>query len=114
MEEGPSGPRWLLFENVPFMLYLDRGRAMRLITDRLHDLGFTWVYRVINTRAYGLPHRRRRVILLASGSEDPRQVLLTDDPGHPPQTKEGGCVPRNSGQGSFQRRFGSKDLVSCA
>src|SRR5436190_2157274 len=28
-----SGPRWLLLENVPFMLQLQRGKAMRYLVD---------------------------------------------------------------------------------
>lgn len=40
-----KGPRWLLIENVPFMLQLGRGAAMRHITDALEDLGYTWAYR---------------------------------------------------------------------
>jgi DNA (cytosine-5)-methyltransferase 1 len=69
-------PTWLLLENVPFMLSLDRGEAMRSLVDRLEDRGWTWAYRVVDTMAFGLPQRRRRVLLLASRSEDPRPVLL--------------------------------------
>lgn len=76
-----DGPRWLLIENVSFMLQLDRGRAMRYLVDELEERGFAWAYRVVDTRAFGLPQRRQRVILLASRSEDPRQVLLADDAG---------------------------------
>src|SRR2546425_2909644 len=79
-----SGPRWLLIENVPFMLQLNRGRAMRYLTTRLEELGFTWAYRVVDARAFGLPQRRQRVFLLASRAEDPRAVLYTDDVGPPP------------------------------
>ena len=61
-----SDVRWLLFENVPFMLQLDRGQAMRFLTHSLEELGFGWAYRVIDTRAFGLPQRRQRVIMLAS------------------------------------------------
>lgn len=88
VERRRGGPRWLLLENVPFMLQLDRGRAMQHLTDRLGDLGFAWAYRVVDTRAFGLPHRRQRVILLASRSDDPRPPLFEqdagppDDPGH--------------------------------
>src|SRR5690606_34812492 len=32
----------LLLENVPFMLQLDKGAAMRHITSRLEDLGYSW------------------------------------------------------------------------
>lgn len=75
------GPRWLLLENVPFMLQLGRGAAMRHITGALDELGYTWAYRVVDARAFGLPQRRQRVLLLASRTEDPRRVLLAEDSG---------------------------------
>jgi DNA (cytosine-5)-methyltransferase 1 len=71
-----AGPRWLLLENVPFMLQLDRGAAMRFLTHSLERLGFNWAYRVVDTRAFGLPQRRQRVIVLASRTRDPREVLF--------------------------------------
>lgn len=74
-----SRPRWLLLENVPFMLQLQRGRAMRYLVDALEDLGFTWAYRVVNANAFGIPQRRLRVVLLASSTEDPRPVLFGCD-----------------------------------
>jgi DNA (cytosine-5)-methyltransferase 1 len=72
-------PRWLLLENVSFMLQLDRGKAMRFLVDQLEARGFRWAYRVVDTRAFGLPQRRQRVILLASRTEDPRAVLFADN-----------------------------------
>lgn len=75
------GPRWLLIENVPFMLQLGRGAAMRHITNALEELGYTWAYRVVDARAFGLPQRRQRVLMLASRTEDPRRVLFADDAG---------------------------------
>jgi len=56
-----TNPRWLLLENVPFMLQLDAGEAMRYLTTALTDRGYRWAYRVVDTRAFGLPQRRRRV-----------------------------------------------------
>lgn len=79
-----KGPRWLLIENVPFMLQLSRGAAMRHITDALEDLGYTWAYRVVDARAFGLPQRRQRVLMLASRTEDPRTVLFGQDAGAAP------------------------------
>jgi DNA (cytosine-5)-methyltransferase 1 len=78
-----NDPQWLLLENVPFMLSLDRGRAMLQLTTWLTQLGFKWAYRVVDTRAFGLPQRRKRVILLASRTHDPRAVLFGDDAGDP-------------------------------
>ncbi|MGH7268125.1 MAG: DNA cytosine methyltransferase [Candidatus Rokuibacteriota bacterium] len=76
LKHSASRPRWLLLENVPFMLQLHRGRAMRFLVDELEALGFNWAYRVVDARAFGLPQRRKRVLLLASRSEDPRDILF--------------------------------------
>jgi DNA (cytosine-5)-methyltransferase 1 len=72
---------WLLLENVPFMLQLARGDAMNVITERLEELGYRWAYRVVDSRAFGLPQRRRRVYLVASLVGDPRHVLFADEAG---------------------------------
>lgn len=74
-------PKWLLLENVSFMLQLDRGAAMRWLTTQLEERGYAWAYRVVDSQAFGLPQRRQRVLLLASKSEDPRPVLLNPDYG---------------------------------
>jgi DNA (cytosine-5)-methyltransferase 1 len=80
-KERRESVEWVLLENVPFMLRLDGGRAIATIIRRLERLGYRWAYRTVDTRAFGLPHRRQRVFLLASRSGDPRTVLLADDRG---------------------------------
>ena len=65
LDGAPKEPRWLLLENVPFMLQLDRGGAMTHLTRMLSRRGYTWAYRVVDTSAFGLPQRRQRVLLLA-------------------------------------------------
>lgn len=72
-------PRWLLFENVPYMLILNRGAGMAALTAELENAGYSWAYRVVDARSFGLPQRRRRVLLLASRTEDPRDVILADE-----------------------------------
>lgn len=69
-------PNWLLFENVPFLLSLKRGAGMRFLTAQLEEAGYSWAYRVIDSRAFGLAQRRRRVFLLASRVEDPSEFLF--------------------------------------
>jgi DNA (cytosine-5)-methyltransferase 1 len=76
-----KSPRWLLLENVPFMLQLQQGRAMRYLVAQLESLGFTWAYRVVDARSFGIPQRRHRVLLLASRTSDPRPVLFGCDAG---------------------------------
>jgi DNA (cytosine-5)-methyltransferase 1 len=79
LDSRARSPRWLLLENVSFMLQLNRGMAMRYLVDQLEERGYAWAYRVVDTRAFGLPQRRRRVILVASRREDPRGVLFADN-----------------------------------
>ena len=73
-----SNVPWVLLENVPFMLQLGKGEAMRYVIDELEELGYRWAYRVIDTRAFGIPHRRERVFILASRTHAPERVLLAD------------------------------------
>lgn len=75
---------WVLLENVPFMLQLARGAAMEVVVSALEELGYRWAYRVMNSRAFGLPQRRERVYLVASLEGDPRDVLLAADAGGEP------------------------------
>lgn len=80
LEQLEEPPKWLVLENVTFMLHLDRGEGMRYLAAELRRLGYRWAYRVVDTRAFGLPQRRLRVILVASKHDDldPREVLFAD------------------------------------
>ncbi len=70
---------WVVLENVPFLVSLGQGAALRLITTALTELGYRWAYRVVDTNAFGLPQRRNRWYLVGSRGGDPRDVLLADD-----------------------------------
>lgn len=72
-------PEYLLFENVSYMLRLDKGQAMNYLIEQLESFGYRWAYRVVDARAFGIPQRRQRVLLLACLNEDPRRVLFADD-----------------------------------
>jgi DNA (cytosine-5)-methyltransferase 1 len=85
-------PTWVVLENVPFMLWHKKGHAIRYVTSSLEQLGFNWAYRIVDTRSFGLPQRRRRVILVASRTEDPRLVLFSDDEQFE-EPKDDGAVP---------------------
>ena len=68
----------IIVENVPFMLQLNGGNAMRAIVDEFEHRGYRWAYRGVDTFGFGLPQRRERVFLVASRDVDPTEVLLTD------------------------------------
>ena len=92
VETAPVRPEWMLIENVPFMLKLGRGAAIAYVTSELERLGYTWAYRVVDSRAFGVPQRRRRVYLLASRTGDPR-VIHIEDAGHQSEPVwDGGAV----------------------
>jgi DNA (cytosine-5)-methyltransferase 1 len=76
---GKNRAPWVLLENVPFMLNLDGGAAIRYITSELEALGYSWAYRTVDTRSFGLPQRRERVFLLAGLDEDPWKKLYRDN-----------------------------------
>ncbi len=60
------------------------GRGLRLVSelDRLWPTAaYSWAYRILDTQAFGLPQRRRRLFMVASTAIDPRAVLLSDDAG---------------------------------
>lgn len=80
----------LVIENVPNMLTLDRGEAMRYLVTELEELGYIWAYRVVDSRATGLPQRRRRVLLVASTDRDPKTVLFADEAGERPASDYAG------------------------
>jgi DNA (cytosine-5)-methyltransferase 1 len=80
-------PKWLVLENVPFMLSLQRGRAMSFLTKELDALGYMWAYRTVDSRSFGLAQRRKRVILVAARREDPRGVLFADESGSEPKRR---------------------------
>ncbi len=67
---------WVIFENVPNMLFLRKGETIRTITEELERLGYSWAYRMIDSLAF-VPQRRRRVFVVASLHNDPRNVLLS-------------------------------------
>ncbi|MCK6425178.1 MAG: DNA cytosine methyltransferase [Burkholderiaceae bacterium] len=69
----------VLLENVPFMLQLGGGNAMRAIVDALEQQGYRWAYRVVDSWSFGLAQRRERVFLVASRVLDPAEVLLADE-----------------------------------
>jgi DNA (cytosine-5)-methyltransferase 1 len=66
----------VLLENVSFILALDRGHAMRLVTSELERLGYRWAYRILDSQAFGLPQRRQRLFLFASRVFEPFEMMM--------------------------------------
>lgn len=57
-------PRWFLVENVPGLLSASDGGAMATVVGDLAELGYGVTWRVLDSLAFGVPQRRRRVFLV--------------------------------------------------
>ena len=77
---------WVIFENVPYMLRLKKGEAIRTIVEALEELGYKWAYRTIDSMAF-VPQHRSRVYVVASLHNDPRDVILSGN-----STKKQGVI----------------------
>jgi DNA (cytosine-5)-methyltransferase 1 len=76
LDATPSKPNTVVLENVAFSLNLHKGKAIRYVTSELAARGYRWAYRVLDTREFGLPHRRRRIFIVGMLEGDPRNVLF--------------------------------------
>lgn len=77
-------PEWILLENVSNIISLHGGEAMEYLTSSLEDLGYSWAYRVVDARSFGVPQRRLRMILVASIHGDVKGTLFSQNVEEPP------------------------------
>ncbi len=61
---GRLRPLWLVWENVPGVLSIDRGRTFGAFLGMLGQLGYGLAYRVLDAQYFGVPQRRRRVFVV--------------------------------------------------
>lgn len=59
-------PQSFLFENVPGILSMSKGMALRAILSEFERIGYTCVYKLVNAADYGVPQARPRFILFGS------------------------------------------------
>lgn len=77
-------PEHILLENVQSIRFVHGGRVLSYLMHSAEALGYAWAYRILDSRAFGLPQRRRRFYFLASRTLDPGAVLLADAGEHLP------------------------------
>ena len=73
--KGPT----VVIENVPYMLRLNQGEAMRALIKSFEELGYKWAYRIVDARAFGVPQRRPRLIMVAAERFHPKEILFDRD-----------------------------------
>ncbi len=88
-------PAWFIGENVPGLLSVNDGRDFSIVVHDLARLGYGFCWRVLDARHFGVPQRRRRVVIvgrLGDTGAASAQVLLEPEgvPGNPAE----GIAPR--------------------
>lgn len=57
-------PPVVLLENVKHLVYHDHGKTLRVILDKLDELGYTTSWKVLNGVDFGVPQNRERIIIV--------------------------------------------------
>jgi len=57
-------PKWIVWENVPGVLSIDRGRAFGAFLGGLAKIGYGFAYRILDAQYFGVPQRRKRVFVV--------------------------------------------------
>ena len=76
--------RWVVLENVPGLLSSHGGRDMGAVIGALADLGYGLAWRVLDAQRFGVPQRRRRVVIvghLGAPWGAPAEILLEPEGG---------------------------------
>jgi DNA (cytosine-5)-methyltransferase 1 len=104
---GELRPRWILLENVPGLFSSNGGRDFALILHTLDQLGYGVSWRVLDSRYFGVPQRRRRVFLVGHlGAACPIEILFESEGGErdtAPGGEAGADVAGTIGGGSGKR-----------
>jgi DNA (cytosine-5)-methyltransferase 1 len=89
-----TGPKWLVWENVPGVLSSGRGRDFGSFLGALAQLGYGYAWRVLDAQYFGVAQRRRRVFLVGYfGDWRPAAEVLFDREslrGNPPPCRKAG------------------------
>lgn len=88
-------PRWVFIENVPGLLNSARGEDFKVVLSTLDEFGYGVSWRVLDSKFFGTPQRRRRTYIVGSrGTLGSAEVLF-----------ERGTNPVAPGSGLGSRNF---------
>jgi DNA (cytosine-5)-methyltransferase 1 len=79
-------PRNVIFENVPGLVWMDKGAVIKQICEDFASVGYNVAWDILNAADYGVPQNRKRVILVAK-----RVDLLIILDGMNPRLHMGAC-----------------------
>ncbi len=59
-------PPFAVLENVKYLIYHDGGKTLKVILESLEDIGYHVNYALLNSKDFGVPQNRERLIIIAS------------------------------------------------
>ena len=103
-------PEWVVWENVTGVLTADKGRSFREFLRQLQQLGYGFAWRVLDAQHFGVPQRRRRVILVGHSGDWRRAADVLFEPeslrgDSPPHAGEGQVSAAAGGRPAQEPRF---------
>ncbi len=87
---GELRPDWLLIENVPGLLSSNKGEDFETVLETLSKLGYAVAWRILDSRYFGVPQRRRRVYIIGHSRADCATAVLFEPEGGAGNTQAGG------------------------
>ncbi len=95
---GELRPGWLLIENVPGLLSSNKGEDFETVLQTLSELGYAVAWRILDSRYFGVPQRRRRVYIVGHTRADCAGAVLFEPEGGKGNSEKGG----KEGKGTTQ------------
>ena len=87
-------PKWVVWENVPGVLFDDGGRTFGTVLGLLGECGYGFAYRVLDAQFAGVPQRRRRVFVVGYRGDWRRAAAVLFEShslqGHSPPSRKTG------------------------
>lgn len=71
-------PRFVVLENVTGLINSNDGKDLQTVIETLAQCGYVGLWRVLDSRYFGVPQKRRRVFLVAGLGEYPPFSLMAD------------------------------------
>jgi DNA (cytosine-5)-methyltransferase 1 len=59
-------PPFAVLENVKYLIYHDGGKTLKVILESLEDIGYYVNYALLNSKDFGVPQNRERLVIIAS------------------------------------------------
>lgn len=75
---GELKPRWLVLENVVGLINSNDGKDLEKVIETLAEYGYVGFWRVLDSRYFGVPQKRRRVFMVAGLGQYPPAEFVAD------------------------------------